>query len=73
MQNFLKWYATSSIASYIRVFLSVVLFQAITDFARVGHILFTNWETWVIAGLVSLLAPLSRNYNPQDKAFGAKG
>jgi hypothetical protein len=65
--NFLKWYATSKLASYVRVFLAIVAAQAVLDFNRLGVIDFQNWQTWVIAGLVALVPTASRVANPQDK------
>lgn len=63
---FLKWYATSPYASYIRVFLTVVAGFAIADFSKVGYFDFTNWQLWLISGLVSLVAPATRVYNSKD-------
>lgn len=72
MDTFLKWFQSSPIASFLRVFAAVVLFQAMTDFVRLGHFDFTNLETWLIAGLASALPTILRWLNPEDKAFGVK-
>lgn len=66
MEQLQKFWAESPLASYLRTFLSIVAFEAITEFVRLGHFDFSNLETWVIAGLVPFLAVLSRYKNPQD-------
>lgn len=64
--SFLKWYATSPYASYVRTFLSIVAGFAVADFAKVGYFDFSNWQSWLIAGLVALVAPISRVQNSKD-------
>lgn len=67
MEQLNKWYAESPLASYLRVFVSIVFASAVTDFVALGHFDFANWEKWVIAGLVAIVAPASRVLNPKDK------
>ena len=63
---FLKWYATSPYASYVRTFLSIVAGFAVADFAKAGFFDFSNWQTWLIAALVALVAPTTRVQNSKD-------
>ena len=66
MNEFLKWFAESKIASYLRVFLSIVIAQAVADFARIGSFDFSNIQAWLIAALVATLPVLMRSLNPED-------
>ena len=66
MENFTYWFATSKAASYLRVFVAIFLYQAVTEFQRTGTLDLTNWISWVIAGLVSFLPMLARLSNPDD-------
>ena len=66
MNEFLKWFAESKIASFLRVFVAVVLAQAVSDFAKFGSFDFTNLEAWLIAACVSTLPMLLRLLNPED-------
>lgn len=66
MEQFKIWFAESKLASYLRVFVAIFLYQAISEFQRVGTIDLTNWVSWLIAGLVSFLPMLTRIANPQD-------
>lgn len=66
MEQFLKWFATSPIASFIRTFAATVLTLAIAEFSQIGAFDFTNWRVWVIAALVSAAPPLLRWLNPED-------
>lgn len=69
MENFLKWFASSPIASFLRVAFSIVLFMAVNDFVKLGHFDFSNAESWFIAGIASAVPALLRWINPEDKAF----
>lgn len=64
--DFLKWFATSPIASFLRHFSAIVLAQAVAEFAKLGTFDFTNWRVWVIAGLVAALPAFLNWLNPQD-------
>jgi uncharacterized protein (DUF486 family) len=67
MNNFLKWFNESLLASYLRVLLTVIISNMVADFAKVGDFDVTNWRTWVISALVSGLPTLLRWLNPKDE------
>lgn len=65
---FLKWFANSAIASFLRHFAAIVISGMIAEFAKLGTFDFSNWRVWVIAGLVAA-APAFLNWlNPEDSA-----
>lgn len=66
MEQLQIWWAESKIASWFRVFLAIVITQAISDFAQAGQFDFTNLNAWIIAALVATGPTLSRIFNPQD-------
>ena len=66
MDNFQIWFADSPLASFLRVLLAVTLSQAVAHFASVGTFDLSNFQVWLIAGLVSALPTLLRWLNPQD-------
>ncbi len=66
MEQFIKWFATSKIASWFRVFLAVLLSNAILEFSNVGSFDFSKADSWVIAALASTLPTLLRVINPED-------
>jgi len=68
--DFLKWFAASPIASWLRVFVAIVLGAAVADWADLGGFDFSNWQVWLLAGAVSVLPMVIRWLNPQDGAFG---
>ena len=68
--GFKEWFASSPLASYLRVFAAILLSAAIADWASAGVINFDSWQTWVISAGVSFLPVLSRWTNTSDKAFG---
>ena len=70
MDTFWTWFATSPIASALRVFVAIVLGQMVAEWARVGDFDFTNYISWVITGLLACVPTLLRWINPEDKAFG---
>lgn len=72
MNEFLRWFASSPIASALRVALAFVINNMIADFVRVGNFDMTNWKSWVIGGLAVGVPLLLRWLNPEDKAFGVK-
>lgn len=63
---FLKWFATSQIASVLRVMLALVVNAAVTEFVKVGVFDITNWKIWLIGALASCLPMLLRLINPAD-------
>jgi len=66
IDKFLKWYAQSPLASYARAFLTIVASFAVADFAKAGYFDFTNWQLWLIAGLVALVPTTTRVLNSKD-------
>ena len=70
--NFFKWFATSPIASFLRVAIAIVAFQAMTDFVASGHFNFSNAEHWFIAALSAALPGLLRWINPEDNQLKFK-
>jgi hypothetical protein len=66
MEQFKVWFATSKLASYLRVFVAIFLYQAISEFQRTGNFNFANLSSWVITALVSFLPMLSRVANDED-------
>ena len=68
--NFNEWFATSLLASWLRVFAAVIISAAVADWATKGSIDLGAWQTWVIGGLVSTLPTLLRWLNPSDVEFG---
>jgi hypothetical protein len=66
----LNWLATSPLASAAKVFVAIVLAFAVADFARTGSIDFTNWQTWVIAGLGAAVPVIVNWLNPADTRYG---
>lgn len=71
METFQAWYARSPLASALRVFVSIILAAAIADWSTKGVIDLAAWQTWVIAGAVSVLPTITRALNPADAQFGA--
>jgi hypothetical protein len=63
---FLKWFATSQVASVFRVMLAFVVNAMITKFVEVGAFDFTDWKVWVIGALSACLPMLLRLINPAD-------
>ncbi len=68
--TFREWFATSPLASWLRVFGAVILSAAIADWSTKGTIDLSAWQTWVIAGLVSALPTAMRYLHPADVEFG---
>ena len=63
---FLKWYATSPYASYVRTFFTIVAAFAVADFVKVGYFDFINWQSWLIAALAAIVPPATRVFNSKD-------
>ena len=70
MNAFATWYAKSPLASTLRVFAAIIIAAAVADWSTKGSIDFTSWQTWLIAGAVSVLPAFTRALNPADDAFG---
>ena len=73
MDIFWKWFASSPIASALRVALAYAVGNMVADFAKVGTFDMSNWKSWVIGALVVSIPLILRWLNPEDKAFDAKG
>lgn len=58
------------VGSWLRVFAAGVLSAFLLDIADVAQIDFAAWETWVIAGLVSVLPIIIAWLNQADPRFG---
>lgn len=69
MEKFLKWFATSPIASFLRHFATIVLAAMVAEFAKLGTFDFTNWRSWVISGLVAALPAFLNWLNPKDAGY----
>jgi hypothetical protein len=70
-EAFTKWFATSPVASFLRVALALFLSQAMADFVKVGSFDFSNINTWIITALAAAVPGLLRWINPSDPAFGS--
>ena len=64
--NFYKWFAGSPIASAFRTFAAIVIFNMVSEFAKLGTFDVSNWRTWCIAGLVAAVPAFLRWLNPAD-------
>jgi hypothetical protein len=67
MENFL---ANTPLGTAVKTFVAVVLAAAVADFSTDGTISLGNWQTWVIAGLVSALPVIVNWLNPADSRYG---
>ena len=72
MDTFLKWFASSPLASAFRTALSIFIGAMVANFAEVGTFDLANWKQWLIGALVVAIPPVLRWLNPEDKAFGVK-
>jgi hypothetical protein len=70
MEKFTKWFATSPIASFLRVAFALVLSQAMADFVKSGSFDFSNSTQWIITAVAAAIPGLLRWINPSDPAFG---
>lgn len=68
--SFSIWVATSPLASILKTFAAVVFAGAVADFATSNSIDFADWQTWVIAGLVSVVPTVVNWLNPADTRYG---
>lgn len=73
MESFWKWFASSPLASALRIAFAYAIGAAVSEFAKVGNFDFTNWKSWVIGALVISIPIILRWLNPEDTAYGAKG
>lgn len=70
--DFLTWFASSWVASALRVALGFILAEMVAAFAKVGDFDFSNWKSWVIGGIVIATPIILRAINPADMAYGFK-
>jgi hypothetical protein len=73
---FLVWFGTTPYGSWIRVFFSIILAQAVAEWTKLGTFSFGNWKAWAVAAVVALAPVIIRYLNPADTAYGigkAKG
>ncbi len=66
MNSFYKWFAQSPLASFLRVFVAILLASAVPEFVALGSFDFSKWQSWVIAALASATPLLLRWLNPAD-------
>jgi hypothetical protein len=59
------------LASWLRVFGAALLTAFLIDLTQGGSLdVFSNWGTWVVAGLVSVLPVIINWLNPNDPRYG---
>jgi hypothetical protein len=73
MIRFESWFATSPLASALRVFAATVLALAVAAWVESGSISLAQWETWIIAALASSVPVILRWLNPLDGIYGRNG
>jgi len=64
------WLASTPLGSAAKTFLAVIVAAGVADFSTDGTINVANWQTWVIAGLVSAVPPIINWLNPSDGRYG---
>lgn len=70
MNSFKEWLAATPLGGAFKTFIAVILGAAIADWAGAGAISLGNWETWVIAGLVSAVPVIINWLNGTDGRYG---
>lgn len=73
MKTFESWFATSPLASALRVFAATVLALAVAAWVESGTISLAQWQTWVIAALAASVPVILRWLNPADGVYGRNG
>jgi hypothetical protein len=73
MRSFESWFATSPLASALRVFAATVLALAVAAWVESGTISLAQWQTWVIAALAASVPVILRWLNPADGVYGRNG
>jgi len=70
----MKWLnetkAGRAVQSYVKVFVAVVLGLFLADGANVFSVSVTELQTWLAAGLASVLPLVVTALNPNDPRFG---
>ena len=73
MSTFEAWFATSPLASALRVFAATVLALAVASWSESGVISLSDWQTWVIAAAAAAVPVVLRWLNPADGVYGRNG
>ena len=68
--KFWKWLAASPIATFVKVFIAVILGAAVADWSDAGDINFADWKVWVISALVAAIPVIVNWLNPQYGFYG---
>ncbi len=68
--TFQEWFATSMIASWLRVFVAVIVAMFIADGADIFAVDATDLRAWLAAAFASTLPLVLRFLNPSDVEFG---
>lgn len=68
--SFVQWFATSPLASFLKIFTAYVLATAIASWATDKVISLEEWQTWVIGALVSAGPVIINWLNPNDPRYG---
>lgn len=70
MEKFLVWLAHSPIATFLKVFVAVIIGAAVADWSKTGAITLTDWQDWVIGALVAAVPVIINWLNPQSCSYG---
>jgi hypothetical protein len=73
MRSFESWFATSPLASALRVFVATGIALAVAAWVESGTISLAQWQTWVIAALAASVPVILRWLNPADGVYGRNG
>jgi len=65
-KSFLEWFATSQLASILRVAIALIVNNMVADFVKVGNFDASNWKAWLIAAFAACLPMILRWINPAD-------
>ena len=64
------WLAGTPLGTALKTFIAVLLAAVVGDWATAGEISLSNWQTWVIAALVSAVPVVVNWLNPADSRYG---
>lgn len=70
MQKFLKWLATSPLATFAKIFLATLLAAAVADWQDAGVIDFADYRTWILAAIIAAIPTIINWLNPQFTLYG---
>ncbi len=68
--TFKEWFATSMVASWLRVFVAVIIAMFIADGADIFAVDVNDLRAWLAAAFASALPLVLRFVNPDDTQFG---